>query len=182
MSSTLEHDPRVIAETAGVGGVLAEYGRRLRQGDIGQLPVMVGLVVIWTIFEVASNGVFLAPFNLVNLTLQMAAGGTISVGLVLVLLLGEIDLSAGVVSGMCAAIMAVLIVRSDVATPIAIGVALLAGAVVGALHGIWITRLGIPSFVVTLAGLIAWQGALLLVLGRTGTVNLGEPVTLLAGT
>jgi D-xylose transport system permease protein len=183
MSSTLEHDPRVIEESAGVRGLAAEYGRRLRQGDIGQLPVVIGLIVIGTIFQVASHGVFLNPFNLVNLTLQMAAGGTISVGIVLVLLLGEIDLSAGVVSGMCAAIMAVLTVNLGLPAPAAVGLALAAGLAVGALHGVWITRFGIPSFVVTLAGLIAWQGGLLLVLGKTGTINLREPfIIALAGT
>jgi D-xylose transport system permease protein len=183
MSSTLEHDPRVIEERAGMRGLAAEYGRRLRQGDIGQLPVVVGLIVIGTIFQVASHGVFLNPFNLVNLTLQMAAGGTISVGIVLVLLLGEIDLSAGVVSGMCAAIMAVLAVNVGLPAPAAVGLALLAGMAVGTLHGVWITRFGIPSFVVTLAGLIAWQGALLLVLGKTGTINLRDPfIVALAGT
>jgi D-xylose transport system permease protein len=183
MSSTLEHDPRVVADQRGLRGIVSDYARRLRQGDIGQLPVAVGLVVIWTIFEVASDGVFLQPFNLVNLTLQMAATGTISIGLVLVLLLGEIDLSAGVVSGLCAAVMAVLNVRFGFSAPAALALGLLTGAAVGALHGIWITRFGIPSFVVTLAGLIAWQGALLLVLGRTGTVNLRDPlITSLAGT
>jgi len=182
MSSTLEHDPRVIAERTGFRGVLTEYRQRLWSGDIGQLPVIVGLAVIGTVFQVLSDGRFLTPFNLVNLTLQMAAGGTISVGLVLVLLLGEIDLSAGVVSGMCAAIMAVLSVHAGVPGPVAVGLALLAGAAIGALQGIWCTQFGIPSFVVTLAGLIAWQGGLLLVLGRTGTVNLGDPfITMLAG-
>jgi D-xylose transport system permease protein len=183
MSSTLEHDPRVIAERAGWRGIAAEYGRRLRQGDIGQLPVVIGLIVIGTIFQVASDGVFLNPFNLVNLTLQMAAGGTISVGIVLVLLLGEIDLSAGIVSGLCAAIMAVLTVHVGLPAPAAVGLGLVAGMAVGALHGVWITRFDIPSFIVTLAGLIAWQGALLLVLGKTGTVNLRDPfITALAGT
>ncbi|HEY0481196.1 MAG TPA: hypothetical protein VGD37_26955 [Kofleriaceae bacterium] len=175
MSSTLEHDPRVIAERSGLGGVLAEYRRRLRQGDIGPLPVLVGLVVIWTIFQIAADGRFITPFNLVNLTLQMAAGGMISVGLVLVLLLGEIDLSAGVVSGLCAAIMAVLNINVGLPGPVAVGLALLAGAAVGTLQGAWSTGFGIPSFVVTLAGLIAWQGAMLQVLGRTGTINLGDP-------
>jgi D-xylose transport system permease protein len=184
MSSTLEHDPRVIEDRAGIAGLLAEYGRRLKQGDIGQLPVLVGLVVIGTIFELASHGIFLNPYNLVNLTLQMAAGGTISVGIVLVLLLGEIDLSAGVVSGMCAGIMAVLSVRYGVPQPAAVGIGIAAGMAIGALHGVWITRFGIPSFVVTLAGLIAWQGGLLFVLGKTGTLNLPDPsfVTLLTGT
>jgi len=175
MSSTLEHDPRVIAERTGVAGVLRAYGRQLRQGDVGQLPVLVGLVVIWTIFEIAADGRFITPFNLVNLTLQMAAGGTISVGLVLVLLLGEIDLSAGVVSGLCAAIMGVLSVSVGLPGPVAAGLALLVGAAVGTFQGAWVTRFGIPSFVVTLAGLIGWQGAMLHVLGRTGTLNLRDP-------
>ena len=183
MSSTLEHDPRVIEERAGIAGVIRGYGTRLRQGDIGQLPVLVGLLVIGTIFQIASHGVFLNPFNLVNLTLQMAAGGTIAVGIVLVLLLGEIDLSAGVVSGMCAAVMAVLSVRTGLPAPAAIALAIVTGMAVGALHGVWITRFGIPSFVVTLAGLIAWQGGLLRVLGKTGTINLQDPlITKLAGT
>jgi D-xylose transport system permease protein len=183
MSSTLEHDPRVIAESAGVLGVLAEYRRRLRSGDIGQLPVMVSLVVIGVIFQVLSDGRFLTPFNVVNLTLQMAAGGTISIGLVLVLLLGEIDLSAGVVSGMCAAIMAVRSVEMGMPGPAAIAIALIAGAVIGAVQGAWTTQFGIPSFIVTLAGLSAWGGGVLLVLGRTGTINIRDPfITTLAGT
>ena len=183
MSSTLEHDPRVIAEPIGFLGVLAEYRRRLWQGDIGQLPVMVSLVVIGVVFQLMSDGRFLQPFNLVNLTLQMAAGGTISVGLVLVLLLGEIDLSAGVVSGMCAAIMAVRSVEAGLPGPAAVGIALLAGAVIGAVQGGWSTQFGIPTFVVTLAGLSAWGGGVLVVLGRTGTVNLQDPfITALAGT
>ncbi|MEZ4361082.1 MAG: hypothetical protein R3B48_12935 [Kofleriaceae bacterium] len=183
MSSTLEHDPRVIEERADLASLLADYRRRLRQGDVGQLPVVVGLLVIWAIFYFASGGVFLSSFNLVNLTLQMAAVGSIAVGLVLVLLLGEIDLSAGVVSGMCAAVMAALSVRSGLPAPAAVALALGVGAAVGALHGVWITRFGIPSFVVTLAGLIAWQGLLLRVLDRTGTINLKDPfITGLAGT
>jgi D-xylose transport system permease protein len=183
MSSTLERDPRVIAESAGIRGVLAEYRQRLRSGDIGQLPVMVSLVVIAAIFQVLSDGRFLTPFNVVNLTLQMAAGGTISIGLVLVLLLGEIDLSAGVVSGVCAAIMAVRSVEMGMSGPAAIAIALIAGALIGAVQGAWATQFGIPSFIVTLAGLSAWGGGVLLVLGRTGTINLRDPfITTLAGT
>jgi len=183
MSSTLEHDPRLIAEPTGLRGVLGEYRRRIRSGDIGQLPVIVSLIAIGAIFQVSSDGRFLRPFNLVNLTLQMAAGGTISVGIVLVLLLGEIDLSAGVVSGMCAAIMAVLSVNVGLPAPLAIGLALVAGAGIGGLQGFWTTQFGIPSFVVTLAGLSAWGGGVLQVLGRTGTINLRDSlITSLAGT
>ncbi|HEX3759958.1 MAG TPA: hypothetical protein VHW23_14685 [Kofleriaceae bacterium] len=183
MSSTLEHDPRVIAEASGLRGVLGEYSRRLRSGDIGQLPVMVSLVAIGVIFQWMSDGRFLTPFNLVNLTLQMAAGGTISIGLVLVLLLGEIDLSAGVVSGMCAAVMAVRSVEAGMPGVAAVAIALAAGAVIGAIQGSWSTQFGIPSFIVTLAGLSAWGGGVLLVLGRTGTINVRDPfITGLAGT
>jgi D-xylose transport system permease protein len=183
MSSTLERDPRVIAEPGGLRGLLAEYRRRLRSGDIGQLPVIVSLVAIAVIFQVLSDGRFLMPFNVVNLTLQMAAGGTISIGLVLVLLLGEIDLSAGVVSGMCAAVMAVRSVEAGMPGPAAVGVALAAGALIGAVQGSWATQFGIPSFIVTLAGLSAWGGGVLLVLGRTGTINVRDPfITTLAGT
>jgi D-xylose transport system permease protein len=183
MSSTLEHDPRLVEEQGGLRGLLADYRRRMRQGDIGQLPVIVGLIIISTVFEIATDGVFLTPFNLVNLTLQMSAVGTISIGLVLVLLLGEIDLSAGIVSGLCAAIMAVLAVNYDLPAPVAVGLALVSGAIVGAFQGAWSTGFGIPSFVVTLSGLIGWQGALLMVLGRTGTINLLDPfIVALAGT
>ena len=183
MSSTQENDPRVIHGQAGLRGLAADYRRRIAQGDIGQLPVVVGLIAICTIFQLASDGVFLDSFNLVNLTLQMAAVGTIAIGVVLVLLLGEIDLTAGIVSGLCAAVMAVLNVKHGVSAPVALLAGTLTGTAVGLLQGFWITRFGIPSFVVTLAGLIGWQGLLLYVLGPTGTVNLKDPlITSLAGT
>jgi D-xylose transport system permease protein len=176
-------DPRLIAEGTGLRGAITGYRRRIASGDVGQLPVIVGLILIWSIFFVASDGVFVRPFNLVNLALQSAATGTIAVGVVFVLLLGEIDLTVGIVSGLCAAIMAVLNVNMGVPGPIAVVAALGAGLLVGVFQGIWITRFRIPSFVVTLAGLIGWQGALLFVLGRTGTLNLRDPfVTGLAGT
>lgn len=183
MSSTQENDPRVIKEQAGVRGLLAVYKRRFAQGDIGQLPALIGLVAIWTIFQIASDGVFLSSFNLVNLTLQMAAVGTISIGVVLVLLLGEIDLTAGIVSGLCAGVMAVLNVRMGVSAPVALLLGTLTGAAIGLFQGFWITRLGIPSFVVTLAGQIGWQGLLLYVLGKDGSLNLKDPgITSVAGT
>jgi D-xylose transport system permease protein len=183
MSSTLEHDPRVIAERAGLAGLVADYGRRLSRGDIGQLPVVISLLATWTVFEIASGGTFLRPFNLVNLTLQMASGGMISIGIVLVLLIGEIDLSAGIVSGLCGAIMAVLNVSYGLPGPVAVGLAILAGLAVGAVHGVWSVGFGVPAFIVTLAGQLSWLGALLEVLGRNGTVNLRDPfITSLAGT
>ncbi|MET0476427.1 MAG: sugar ABC transporter permease [Actinomycetota bacterium] len=168
-----ELDPRLIADQPGLAGAWAGFRRRLGQGELGSLPVLVGVAVIWAIFAIA-NPNFLTPGNLTNLVLQLAATGTISLGVVLVLLLGEIDLSVGAVSGVTAAVVAVLNVDHGVAGWLAILIGLAAGAAIGALQGFWVTRFRIPAFVVTLAGLLAWTGALLLVLGDTGTVNLTD--------
>jgi D-xylose transport system permease protein len=177
--STLANDPRLITEES--GGTFARLRARLAHAELGSLPVIFGLIIIGLVFQ-ASNDKFLTPLNLTNLMLQLAAVGTISVGVVLVLLLGEIDLSVGAVSGVCAAIMAVLNVKNGVAGPVAVLIGLLAGVAIGLLHGWWITKLRVPSFVVTLAGLLAWQGVQLSVLGNTGTVNLRDPFILgLAG-
>ena len=167
-------DPRLVADRPGLAGAWAGLRRRLAQGELGSLPVIVGVAVIWAIFTIA-NPNFLTPGNLTNLVLQLAATGTISLGVVLVLLLGEIDLSVGAVSGLTAAVMAVLNVRHGVPGWLAILAGLATGAVIGAVQGFWVTRFRIPAFVVTLAGLLAWTGLLLLVLGDTGTVNLTDP-------
>jgi D-xylose transport system permease protein len=168
-------DPRLVAEEPGLAGAWAGFRRRLGQGELGTLPVIVGIALIWLIFWLA-NDRFLTPGNLTNLVLQLAATGTISLGVVLVLLLGEIDLSVGAVSGLSAAIMAVLNVKQGWPGWLAILAGLAAGAIIGAFQGFWTTRFRIPAFVVTLAGLLAWTGALLLVLGETGTVNLADEV------
>jgi D-xylose transport system permease protein len=178
--STMIDDPRLLRE--GDGGLLGNLRRRLTRGELGSLPILVGLVFIWMIFQ-SANDKFLTPLNLTNLMLQIAAMGTISAGLILVLLLGEIDLSAGVVSGLCAAVMAVLSVKQGVPGPLAMLAGIATGAGIGLLQGIWITKLRVPSFIVTLAGNLGWQGALLYVLGNTGTVNLRDKFILsLAGT
>jgi D-xylose transport system permease protein len=143
----------------------------LRRTDVGIWPVVAGLAVIAVVFG-SLNEHFLSPENLANLALQMAATGTIALGIVMVVLLGEIDLSAGSVSGLCAVVMALLSVKHGVNPVLAIGIALVAGAAVGLLHGLMFTRIGMPSFVVTLAGLISWQGLLLYLLGKGGTINL----------
>jgi D-xylose transport system permease protein len=150
-----------------------EFSERLAHGDIGSLPVILGLIVIAIIFQLA-NPNFLTPLNLTNLMVQISSMGTMSVGIVLVLLLGEIDLSVGAVSGFCAAIMAVLSVQFGLPGIAAILVGILVGAAVGLLQGWWFAKLHVPSFVVTLAGFIGWTGALLYVLGSTGTVNLND--------
>lgn len=169
-----EIDPRVVQPRAGIGGAARELVRRLTQGELGSLPVILGLAVVWLYFQ-SENSNFLSSGNMTNLMLQIAAMGTIAVGVVMVLLLGEIDLSVGSVSGLSAATMAVLNVKEGWAAPQAIGAGLVVGAGIGLVQGIWVTKLRVPSFVVTLAGLLAWQGAQLAVLGSTGTVNLTDP-------
>ncbi len=161
---------------------LAWLNRRLDSADLGSLPIIIGLAGIWLIFWLA-NDKFLSPLNLTNLMLQIAALGTLATGIFLALLLGEIDLSAGVVSGLCAAVMAVLNVKLGVPGPLAVLAGMLIGTLIGLFQGALITRLHIPSFIVTLAGMIGWQGALLWVLGSTGTLNLrDEFITGIAGT
>ena len=144
-----------------------------RIAQLGSLRVALVLAAIWIVFQ-SQNDRFLTAFNLTNLVLQIAAVGTISIGVVLILLLGEIDLSVGAVSGLAAAVMAVLNVKHGWAPELAILAGLATGAAIGLVNGFFVTRFGIPSFVVTLAGLLAWQGALLKVLGDTGTVNLTD--------
>ena len=163
-------DERLIA-SQGVGGFVRAFLSRLRGGDLGSLPVVVGLVVIWAVFQ-SQNDAFLSSRNLVNLTQQSAATGTIALGIVLVLLLGEIDLSVGSVSGLSAAILAVGFVSHGWALPLAILAALAAGAVIGAAYGLLYTRFGVPSFVITLAGLLAFLGLQLKVLGEEGSINI----------
>ena len=181
MSSTLVDDPRVAPKGTSRGR-LDDWRQRLARADLGSLPVIIGLVFIWFVFQLA-NDKFLSPVNLTNLMLQIAAMGTISVGVVVVLLLGEIDLSVGAVSGLCAAIVAVLNVKNGQSGQVAVLAGLASGLLIGILQGLWITKLRVPSFIVTLAGFLGWQGALLLVLGETGSVNLRNGFILgLAGT
>jgi D-xylose transport system permease protein len=156
--------------------------RRLVQGDLASLRVVIGLALIWAIFQY-ENSRFLSAQNLTNLGLQITAIGLISVGIVYVLLLGEIDLSVGAVSGLAAACMTVLNVKHGWSPYLAIAAAIVVGCSIGLLQGSLFTRFGIPSFVVTLAGLLAWQGALLQVLGSTGSLNITDPkITGLANT
>ena len=172
------------AETApGLGEYLRAAVRRVRGGELGPLPVIVGLLVMAAVFQSLAP-TFLSPRNLSNLTLQIVPTGLIALGIVMVLLLGEIDLSLGAVSGLCAAVMAVASVARHHDPLLAMGLALLIGALIGAAQGAIFAKLGVPSFVVTLAGLIGWQGALLFTLGDTGTLNIpyGGRVASLANT
>jgi D-xylose transport system permease protein len=147
--------------------------RRFVQGDLAELRVVLVLAVIWVIFQVQEDR-FLTAVNLTNLVLQITAVGLVSIGIVLVLLLGEIDLSVGAVYGLCSAIMAVLAEKHGWSPYLAIAAAIAAGAGIGLFQGTIFTRFAVPSFVVTLAGLLAWQGFQLRVLGETGTVDVTD--------
>ncbi|KHK99000.1 ABC transporter permease [Microbacterium mangrovi] len=144
---------------------------RIRGGDLGPLPVIVGLAVIWTVFQTL-NPVFLSSTNLVNLTMQCAAIGTIALGVVVVLLVGEIDLSVGSVSGLAAAVLTVTFVQLQWNPVLAIAAAIATGLCAGLLYGFIFTRFGVPSFILTLAGLLGFLGLQLKVLGDTGSINL----------
>jgi D-xylose transport system permease protein len=165
------------AREAGFGGAfrtLVEVGwQRLRSGELGSLPVIVGLAIIWTYFQ-SKESVFLSARNLSNLILQIGVTGTIAVGIVLVLLLGEIDLSVGSVMILSSALLAWAVVNHNWAWYWGILFAVASGAAIGALQGAWFAVIGVPSFVVTLAGLLGWQGVQQHVLGSTGTINVFE--------
>ena len=163
-------DERLL-RSSGVGGSIMAFVSRVRNGDLGSLPVVIGLIVIWVVFQVL-NSDFLSSNNLVNLTLQCAATGTIAVGVVLVLLLAQIDLSVGSVSGLAAAILGVGLTRYGWPLAVTIVVALAAGIAIGLLYAFLFVRFGVPSFVITLAGLLAFLGLQLWILGPNGSINI----------
>lgn len=180
--STVERPPAPLLTQEPEPPARERFMKAFAEGDLGVLRVLMMLALIWFIFQVQEPR-FLSSGNLTNLLLQITSIGLISVGIVLVLLLGEIDLSVGAVSGLAAGVMAVLTVRHGWAPVPAIGAALTVGAAIGLFNGLMVTKFGIPSFVVTLAGQLAWAGGLLYVLGSTGTVNLPPgTITDLAGT
>jgi len=153
---------------------MSDYWSRIKSGDIGALPAVLGLVVLCGVFGAMSN-VFLTPGNFANLLTQAAAVTVIAMGLVFVLLLGEIDLSAGYASGVCGAVLVILITNHGWAWWLALPVSILVGVVLGFVLGTLVARLGIPSFVVTLAAFLGFQGLLLLLAGEGGTIRIEDP-------
>jgi len=171
MTTTYDKTDERLLESESPRAALSSFGRRIRSGDLGMAPVIIGLALIWVIFFL-QNDRFLSSRNLVNLSLDSATIGMISLGIVLVLLLGEIDLSVGSVSGVGGSIMAVLLVYQGWPLLSAILLALAVGVAIGTFYGLLFTQFGVPSFVITLAGLLAFLGVQLWVLGSRGTVNL----------
>ena len=156
---------------------LGAYARRwwtdVKGGELGSLPIVVGLIVIAIVFQ-SQNDRFLTAGNFVNLLVQTAPYAVIAMGVTFALLLGEIDLSIGFVSGVGGVATALLLTPdgNELPTVVAIAVVVAAGFGIGTLHGLIITKVGVPSFVVTLAGLLAWNGVVLLLIGSRGTVIL----------
>lgn len=163
-------DERVRHDDSIAGSVRAFFDR-VRAGDLGVLPVVIGLIVISIVFT-SLNPIFLAPNNLVNLLFDCATVGVISLGIVCVLLLGEIDLSAGSVSGFAAAVVGVVWINMGWPVAAAIFFAVLAGAAVGMVYTFLFNKIGMPSFIISLSGLLAILGLQLYILGPTGSINL----------
>jgi ABC-type xylose transport system permease subunit len=163
-------DERLV-HGGGLSGELERFWRRVRGGELGSLPVIVGLVVIALVFY-SQNPTFLSSRTLVNITLFASPVGIIALGVVLVLLLGEIDLSVGSVSGLSAAVMAWAAIYHDAPWLLALLAGSATGLVIGIFYGMLYTKVGVPSFVITLAGLLGFLGLQLWVLGDNGTVNI----------
>jgi D-xylose transport system permease protein len=161
----------VIAPEGGVAAYVRKWFDDIRGGELGVLPIIVGIVVIAIYFQIR-NSQFLTAGNFVNLIAQMAPIAVIGMGMVFVLLLGEIDLSVGYVSGMGGVIAAVLLQPdgSQWATWTAVIAALVVGCAIGLLQGFFVAYVRVPSFVVTLAGLLGWNGVVLQIIGSKGTI------------
>ena len=164
-------------EVPTIKGAAKDYWSRVKAGDIGSLPAILGLVVLCLVFGSMSS-VFLTPGNFANLITQAAAVIVIAMGLIFVLLLGEIDLSAGYTAGVTGAVLVILITNQGQPWYVALVASIAVGALLGFLLGSLVARLGIPSFVVTLAAFLAFQGILLLLAGEGGTIRVEDPTIL----
>lgn len=169
--TALDRSDERVQHNESFSAMYRQFIDRIKTGDLGMLPVVLGLILISTVFSIL-NPVYLAPNNLVNMLFDCATIGFISLGIVCVLMLGEIDLSVGSMSGLSSAIIGVLWVNLGWPVAGAIGVALVLGALVGLAYALLYNRLGMPSFVATLAGLLALLGMQLYILGPSGSINL----------
>jgi D-xylose transport system permease protein len=164
--------PSPPADTETVGDYVRAWWTRVRAGDLGSLPIIVGIVVIVAVFG-GLNSVFFRPVNFVNILLQMSAVATLAIGTVFVLLIAEIDLSVAFVSGVGGVVATLLLRPGDPGWPwyAAIAAALAVTTLIGLLHALIITKVGVPSFVVTLAGLLSWSGVVLILTTQFSTAG-----------
>ena len=166
-----------VLEKETLKGAASNYISRIKSGDIGSLPAVLGLVSLVAVFGAMSE-FFLTNRNFANLLTQAAPVMVIAMGLVFVLLLGEIDLSAGYASGVCGAVLVLLVTNHGWSWYTALPASIAVGALLGTLIGTLVSRLGIPSFVVTLAAFLAFQGVLLLLAGEGGTIPIADKTVL----
>jgi D-xylose transport system permease protein len=158
-----------------VGSHLQDYLARVGGGDMGSLPAVLGLIVLCAVFTFLRPN-FMTEGNFANLFTQGAAVMLIAMGLVFVLLLGEIDLSAGFASGVCAAVLAQIVTLQGFPWYVAVAAALVTGVVIGLVIGFLVAKIGIPSFVVTLAAFLAFQGIVLLLIKGGTNVSVRDEV------
>lgn len=176
MSSTLTAEAEPESQVSpGIGQSIRNYWDRVRGGDLGSLPAFAGLIALIAVFTALQGDTFLSAFNFANLINQSAMIIVLAMGLVFVLLLGEIDLSAGFAAGTCAAVLGVTLTQKGWPLLLSLGATLLTGVIIGLLIGLLVARLGIPSFVVTLAAFLGLQGLMLLVIGEGGTIGINNP-------
>lgn len=168
---TIDREDERLLTSVGVRGTLVNAASRVRSGDLGTLPIIVGIVLVWALFGVL-NPIFLSSTNVGNLLVQSASEGIIALGIVVVLLVGEIDLSVGSMAGVGSSIVGVGFVLHGWPLSATIAVVLGAGAVVGLIYGLVFIRFQVPSFVITLAGLLALLGLQLMLVGQTGSINI----------
>ena len=177
-SQTTDVDIPEAGDTAGIKAAAASYFRRVRSGDVGSLPAVLGLIALVILFSALKGDVFFTPLNFANLLNQGAAIIVLAMGLIFVLLLGEIDLSAGYAAGTSAAVLAVTLTKWGWAWPLALLAGLVTGWIIGSFIGLLVARVGIPSFVVTLAAFLGLQGVMLLIIGEGGTIPIQSDVLL----
>ncbi|MEU4379604.1 sugar ABC transporter permease [Micromonospora echinofusca] len=177
MTTTVVHKdgPAAATPPPTLGSHARNYVSRVRGGDIGALPAVLGLVVLCTVFSIMRPS-FLTAGNFANLFTQGAAVTLIAMGLVFVLLLGEIDLSAGFASGVCAAILANVVTVLGYPWYVAVLAALVTGVAIGTTLGFLVAKIGIPSFVVTLAGFLAFQGIVLMLMEEGTNISVRDEV------
>ncbi|MFJ3586672.1 sugar ABC transporter permease [Streptomyces sp. NPDC090127] len=163
-------DPRLLVREEGIKGYWTEFSRKIRGGELGSLPVVLGLIVIAIVFQV-QNSNFLSASSVANIAVYSSGLGIMAVGIVFVLILGEIDLSMGSVAGVGAAVWAVLNVTNGMNDILSVVIAVASGLLIGLLHGFFFAKIGVPAFVVTLAGFLGWSGLQIWLMGKEGSIN-----------
>jgi D-xylose transport system permease protein len=158
-------------EQSSIGSIVSAYVAKVRGGDVGSLPAILGLIAMVIVFSVLRPETFTTKLNFANLIGQSAGVMVIAMGLVFVLLLGEIDLSAGVTGGVVASVLGVVLTNQGWNVVLSLGIAVLTGTFIGLCLGLFIAKIGIPSFVVTLAAFLGFQGVILQIIGEGGTIG-----------